>query len=437
MPEERDANVLMVERKKLIDTAQEIHNKAETEKRIMTVEERANWDRAWTDADGFEQRAQDIMKIIEENRKIAELEKSAGIIAGNANTDPNAPGGRVQREVIDHLVDEVIKDMMLRENAPTPEQMVEERIATTKWVSRGGADIEKRALQVDSAEAGGYIVMPEQFVRRLIKSADDMVFMRRLGTVLPPLTDSGSAGIPSLDADPADADWTSELGTGGEDSTMDFGKRRLTPHPLAKLIKVSNTLLRLGSMDVEALVRERLNYKFGVTEEKAYLTGSGAQQPLGIFTAAAEGIPTGRDVVTGATDDYTYDGLKNTEYSLKGVYRNRARWLFHRDGIKLISQLKDDQSRPLLQPSIRASDPDTLFGYPMLESEYVPSTFTTGLYVGMFADFSYYWIVDTLNFQIQRLVELYAASNQTGFIARKETDGQPMLEEAFARMITS
>ncbi len=38
---------------------------------------------------------------------------------------------------------------------------------------------------------------------------------------------------------------------------------------------------------------------------------------------------------------------------------------------------------------------------------------------------------------IQRLAELYAATNQVGFIARKETDGMPVLEEAFARLITS
>ena len=52
----------------------------------------------------------------------------------------------------------------------------------------------------------------------------------------------------------------------------------------------------------------------------------------------------------------------------------------------------------------------------------------------MVGDFSYYWIADSLGMQIQRLDELYAASNQVGFIGRLETDAMPVLAEAFARV---
>ena len=45
-----------------------------------------------------------------------------------------------------------------------------------------------------------------------------------------------------------------------------------------------------------------------------------------------------------------------------------------------------------------------------------------------------YHIVDALNMQVQRLTELYAESNQTGYIGRAEVDGMPVLEEAFARL---
>jgi HK97 family phage major capsid protein len=36
--------------------------------------------------------------------------------------------------------------------------------------------------------------------------------------------------------------------------------------------------------------------------------------------------------------------------------------------------------------------------------------------------------------QVQRLNELYAETNQVGFIGRLETDGAPVLEEAFVRV---
>ena len=41
---------------------------------------------------------------------------------------------------------------------------------------------------------------------------------------------------------------------------------------------------------------------------------------------------------------------------------------------------------------------------------------------------------DALYMQVQRLNELYAETNQVGFIGRLETDGAPVLEEAFVRL---
>jgi HK97 family phage major capsid protein len=40
---------------------------------------------------------------------------------------------------------------------------------------------------------------------------------------------------------------------------------------------------------------------------------------------------------------------------------------------------------PLWLPSLTQGAPDTLLGAPLDESEYVPNTFTTGKYVGMYA----------------------------------------------------
>ena len=108
-----------------------------------------------------------------------------------------------------------------------------------------------------------------------------------------------------------------------------------------------------------------------------------------------------------------------------------------RDGVSKIAKLKDTTNNYLWQPSKKEAEPDMLLGLPVYQSEYVPNTFTTGLYVGMLADFSYYWIADAMDVQLQRLVELYAETNQTGFIGRKETDGMPVLAEAFARLKTS
>ena len=67
-------------------------------------------------------------------------------------------------------------------------------------------------------------------------------------------------------------------------------------------------------------------------------------------------------------------------------------------------------------------------------SEFAPNTFTNGLYVGLYGDLKYYWICDSLNMEIQVLAELYARTNQIDYISRIETDGAPVLSEAFARV---
>lgn len=312
---------------------------------------------------------------------------------------------------------------------------------------------ESRAVVASIDVKGGFMVPPEQFTNQIIKSADNYLFLRQLATTFK-VTDGVTLGAPVLDADPNDADWTSELATGNEDDNTRFGKRELKPNPIARRLKVSNQLMRMGnigstwSINDESqggtgtgpakLITGRLGYKFAVTQEKAMMTGNGVNQPLGLFTASNRGISTARDVQTGSTTNYTFDGLIQAKYSLKQPYHTSAlRWLLPRGGVQRILQLKDNYGQYLWQPSVQAGTPDKLLDVPVLMSEYCPTTFTTGSYVGLLGDFSYLWIAESLNYGVQVLNELYAEQNLTGFIARQEFDAMPVLEEAFVRLITN
>jgi HK97 family phage major capsid protein len=189
------------------------------------------------------------------------------------------------------------------------------------------------------------------------------------------------------------------------------------------------------SAQAERIVMDRLAYKFGVTQEKGFLTGTGVNQALGIFTASNDGITTARDVSTGnTTTSVTFDGLTNAKYSLKGQYWSRSDWMFHRDVLSQVAKLKDGEGQYLWRESVRDGEPDRLLGRPVMMSEFCPNTLTTGQYVGILGDFSNYWIVDALDLQIKRLNELYAETDQVGFIGRLSTDGMPVLAESFARV---
>lgn len=354
--------------------------------------------------------------------------------------------GEELRTQIDRLESLELREAELRERpeplrvvggSPVEDRAAELRNTAFRGFLRGGVSSitpdERRALQADLDTSGGYLVAPQQFVTTLIQAVKNATFFRGLATVYS-VPNADSLGAPALDTDVADPTWVSELSTGSADTALAFGKRELRPHPMAQRILVSRTLLRKAA-EPEMIVRDRLAYKGAVVQENAFLNGTGANQPLGVFTASTAGISTARDVSTGnATTSIKFDGLLEAKYTLKGNYWGGARWIFHRDAMKQIAKLKDGDGQYIWRPNVVAGEPDSVLGIPALMSEYAPSTFTAGLYVGILGDFSNYWIADAMDMQIQRLDELYAATNQVGFITRAETDGMPVLEEAFVRV---
>ncbi|OQC39240.1 MAG: Phage capsid family protein [Acidobacteria bacterium ADurb.Bin051] len=399
---------MLEERQRLAEEAGRILSRAEGEKRQLSGEEQAQFDALHEKIASLKTDADALAATLAKQAAVEEELEAARTVPASGAEGRGARGGAESRVM----------------------QAFRRALVVGKRELSGE---ELRALQVDSPTAGGYIVAPQEFTAALIKAVDDATFVRQVCTVLP-VTAAESLGAASLDADPADADWTTELGTGSEDSTMAFGRRELKPYPLAKRLKVSAKLLRMATA-ADALVRDRMAYKFAVTLEKAVLTGSGAGRPLGVFTASNDGIPTSRDVATGNAATYpTLDGLIEAKYALKAGYWARARWVFHRDGVKLIAKLKDGEGRPALELAQQAGMPDRLLGFPLHVSEYGPSTFTSALYAGIVGDFSYYWIAEAQAFALQVLTELYAETNQVGYIGRLEADGMPVLAEAFARV---
>jgi HK97 family phage major capsid protein len=283
--------------------------------------------------------------------------------------------------------------------------------------------------------SGGYLVAPEQFSATVITRLQNTVALRPLCTIIQ-VPKAASVGVPAFDDTPVAASWTSELSIGSEQS-IEFAKRELTPHPLATYCKASKKLIRLATTDVSAFIAEQLSYGFAVAEEQAFMTGTGVAQPLGLFTASAMGIGTDRDVSTDNTaTQIRADNLIEVCHTLKSQYRSSksCRWIFSRTAVKQIRKLKDGSGDYLWKMGLAAGNPSTILDIPYIESEYAPATFTSGQYVGILGDLRFFYVADSLDFEIQVLTELYAANNQNGYIARRETDGMPVLSEAFVRV---
>lgn len=300
-----------------------------------------------------------------------------------------------------------------------------------------------KALAAQEGDLGGFLVLPQQLVQRLLVTVKDLLWIRQLATVFP-LDKAESLGVPVLDNDFGDPTWTAELGTGVEDTTAPFGKRQLIPHPIARRIKISNKLLRQAVIDPEAIVLDRLAYRLARVSENAFLNGDGQDKPLGVFTPSVNGISTNRDTVTAGVGVVSGDDWITLKHALKPQYWAKAKIIVHRLVLSDTRKKKDTQGNYIWQAGVGGyvaqgtalvgPNPDTIVGLPYLVDELAPSTVATGQYVAVAGDFSFYWVADALNMQIQRLNELYAETNQTGFILRAELDGMPTLEEAFVRL---
>lgn len=309
---------------------------------------------------------------------------------------------------------------------------------------------EFKAYQADNPAGGGFTVMPQQLVSDILTLMKDLVYVRGLATRYE-VPNAESLGVPAIDTEPSDSDWTAELAVGSEETTAAIGKRELRPAPLAKYIKLSKKLLRQVP-NFDTVILDRLAYKMAITEEKAFLSGSGANQPLGVYTADNNGIGTSRDITAAGASAIAADDVIKVFFNLKAQYRARSTWIINRTVVQAIRLLKDTTNNYIWtagygtgQQRVVSLDglgpggglqgtPDLLMGRPVLESEYAPGTITTGLYTMIVGDFSKYWIADALDMQMQVLYELFALTNQMGYILRKETDGMPVLAEAFSRL---
>jgi len=416
---------LMDVRTAAYNEAKSLNDAAVKEDRDLTADEQHKTDELLVKID-------DMTKQIHQQERLAaaenDLNASAGTVVGLQESNASSP----MRVELRKAIDGTPRAVLCTDYSEAGSR------AWARYLRIGDPSNEARALQKDNDAEGGYLSAPMKFNAELIQAVDNEVFMRGLATMLPPIGNADSIGTPSLNTDAGDPTWTSELGVGSEDTSIRFGMRELKPHPLARYVKISKRLVSRSDMDTEGIVRGRMAYKIGTVMENAYLNGSGSNQPLGVMTASSNGISTSRDISAGNTEtSITFDGLITAKMALKPQYRSKATWLFHTDVLLQLMKLKDGDGQYIWRPSVLAGEPDTILARPVLESTYMPHALTTGTYNGILGDFSKYWIVDALTLTVQVLTELYAMTNQNAYLFRIESDGMPVLEEAFARVKTA
>lgn len=277
------------------------------------------------------------------------------------------------------------------------------------------------ALQIGTDSEGGYLV-PDEYEKTLVEALEEENIFRKLAHVIS--TSSGDRKIPVV-ASKGSASWVDEEGT-IPDSDDAFNQVSIGAYKLGTLIKVSNELLNDSVFNLESYITKEFARRIGSKEEDAFFNGNGTGKPVGIFNATG-GAEVG--VTAASATAITADEIIDLFYSLKAPYRKNAVWILNDATIKAIRKLKDNNGNYLWQPSLTAGTPDTILGRPVYTSSYVP-TIAAGAKTIAFGDFSYYWIADRAGRNFKKLTELYAANDQTGFVATQRVDGKLILPEA-------
>lgn len=282
---------------------------------------------------------------------------------------------------------------------------------------RTGDQTEMRTLNITVNPNGGYLV-PDEFYRNFIRALDEYFPFRQACTVI---TTNSDVKIP-IDNKAGVAYWVAEEGT-RQETQETFGQLMLDGHWESYTHKVSLSLLQDSVFDIAGYLNMRYVEAFSVLEEAGFTTGNGVGKPRGFLDNATLGVTTAVNNVIESDD------LMDLLYSVKSGYRRRGRFLADDTTIGYIRKMKDGFGNYLWAAGLQPGQPDMLLGKPIDACNSMDAIGSAAKVIA-FGDFSYYYIVDRGRPVIQRLVELYAATGQQGFIMQKRVDGLLTLPEA-------
>ena len=313
-----------------------------------------------------------------------------------------------------------------------PMIMTEERVATktgTKeyteafWNmirNRGNYGEVHNALSVGEDSEGGFTV-PDEFERKLVEALEGNNIFRGMATVI--RTSSGTRKIPIAE-DTGEASWIDE-GEEIPESDTTFGQTMLSAYKLGTMIKISNELLNDSAFDLASYIARRFGVRMGNAEERAFITGDGVGKPLGLLDDAGAKV----GVTAAKTTAISFDEVFQLYYALKAPYRKKAEFLCNEALVLQLMTIKDNNGNYIWKPGLDIGKPDTLLNRPLKTSAFMPEV-AAGNKVMAFGDYSYYWIADRQNRTFRRLNELYARTDQVGFLTTQRVDGKLILPEA-------
>lgn len=214
---------------------------------------------------------------------------------------------------------------------------------------------ELRVMVEGTGSLGGFTV-PQALEAALVAELDAPGNIRAQVPVLQATTDVTK--IP-IEAAIGSGEWVLESGTiSPADATL--AEKSAEPAKVAAAVTVTAELIQDSILNIESWLGTVLGRRIAQTQEAAFMSGSGTNQPEGLFTLA-----------TATTTAMSSDALITFFFTLAAQYRANATWVMNDFSLAVIRKLKDDDGRYLWLPAetnadLRAGITGTLMGKPVV-----------------------------------------------------------------------
>ena len=288
----------------------------------------------------------------------------------------------------------------------------EHRKAFQRFIRKGdmvGLDGIKGA-RVSDDTTGGYLV-PAAVVGPIVQRIFDTSPVRQVARIQ---AITGNAIEGAVDYGQLSVSWLDEVTASSDPTTPSLKKYRIEVNNQRSSPRISPVLLEDAAVDIEAWIGEKIARDFALSENTAFVAGSGVAQPRGFTTyttaATADSSRTWgqlEHVVTGTSASFGsnangIDKLTDLAYKVKAGYRQNSVWMMSKATLATARQIKTSNGDYVWQPSAQAGTPATLLGYPVVEAEDMPAIAANSLSV-VFGDFrAGYMIVDRIGLSVLR-----------------------------------
>jgi HK97 family phage major capsid protein len=254
------------------------------------------------------------------------------------------------------------------------------RSAFIEGYVRQGRDVELKSFAGNVPADGGFAVPKEidEVIDRTLKSISPIRAVANLVRV-------GSAGYRKLvTTNGVASGWASEVAARPTTNTPVFNEIVPSFGELYANPAATQAMLDDAQFDVEAWLADEIAMQFAKAEGTAFVAGDGVDKPKGFLTYTAvatddatrafgqlQYIPSG---VAGTLPTTNPENkLLDLVHALRAPYRQNAVWVMNSTTLATIRKFKTADGAFIWTPGLVTGQPDTLLGYPIVESEDMPS----------------------------------------------------------------